>query len=167
MEHYNSQLLATKVLGFHTVLIMKELILLTIAAILFCLFIYVVVSEIDRRNNKKANDKEMFELLEQWPEIKSMKYLNITEFSKNVLLLKEKFLPNTGGIIWKENHLKGKYFEMEFWGETRFYPSTNTFGKYYIPSYYIQDDKQMQIYYIDILTRLGDYMYAVFVTNKN
>ena len=146
---------------------MKELILLIIAVILFCAFVYVVVRETDRRNKKKANEKEMLELLKQWPEIKRRKYLNITEFSKNVLLLKEQFLPNAGGIIWKENPLKGKYFEMTFWGETRFYPNTNTFGGYNIPSYYIQDDKQMEVYYLDILTRLGDYMYASFVTNKN
>ena len=141
---------------------MKEIILLIIVAILLVSFVIISVRDYDKKN-KEAKEKEMLELLKQWPEIKRKKYLDVADFSKNVLLLKEYFLPNTGGIFWKEHPFRGRYFQMSFFNEERFYPSTRTFGSLYIPSYYIEDEKEAEVYYIGILERLGDYMYSVHI----
>ena len=141
---------------------MKEVILLIIVAILLVAFVITSVRDYDKKN-KEAKEKEMLELLKQWPAIKRKKYLDVADFSKNVLLLKEYFLPSTGGIFWKEHPFRGRYFQMSFFNEERFYPSTRTFGSLNIPSYYIEDEKEAEVYYIGILERLGDYMYSVHI----
>ena len=141
---------------------MKEVILLIIAAILLVAFVIISIRHYDKKN-KEAKEKEMLELLKQWPEIKRKKYLDVAGFSKNVLLLKEYFLPSTGGVFWKEQPFRGRYFQMSFFNEERFYPSTRTFGSLYAPSYYIENEKEAEVYYIGILERFGDYMYSVHI----
>lgn len=141
---------------------MKEVILLIVAAILLVAFVITSVRYYDKKNTE-AKEKEMLELLKQWPEIKRKKYLDVADFSKNVLLLKEHFLPSTGGIFCKEHPFRGRYFQMTFFNEERFYPSTRTFGSLNMPSYYIEDEKEAEVYYIDILERFGDYMYSAHI----
>ena len=134
---------------------MKEVILLIIAAILLVAFVIISIRHYDKKN-KEAKEKEMLE-------IKRKKYLDVAGFSKNVLLLKEYFLPSTGGVFWKEQPFRGRYFQMSFFNEERFYPSTHTFGSLYAPSYYIENEKEAEVYYISILERFGDYMYSVHI----
>ena len=133
-----------------------EIILIIGATILLALFIRRVIDD-----EKLKEQERMQKMLEDWPLIKR-RINEHSEFSRYALELIAYFIPNLYGITWTGDNRHGKYFSTQFFEEVRFYPSDRTFGSQNVPDFYLKTEEEQEEYYLKILDRLCDYIYATY-----